>query len=98
MNTPTLLLYVETGFLPIKAIILARQWKFLKRYKDGLVPNSQKAILFNCIMGEGNNYVQHYINFADKCTCVGDIYEEYSEAIRNKIRDYALQERNKYQI
>ncbi len=98
MNTPTLLLYVETGFLPIKAVILARQWKFFKRYKDGLVPNTPRAVLFNRIIEEGNNYVQHYINLAEKYTCVADIYKEYSDAIRNKIRNFAQQDRYKYKI
>ena len=98
MNTPTLLLYVETGFLPIKAVILARQWKFFNRYKEGLIPRTPRAELFNRIVAEGNDYVKHYINLAEKYTCPADIYKEHSDAIRNKIRNFAQQGRYKYKI
>ena len=33
-NTPTLLLYVESGLLPIKALIEARQYKFFNRFRE----------------------------------------------------------------
>ena len=31
-NTPTYLLYIEAGLLPIKALIEARQYKFFRRF------------------------------------------------------------------
>ena len=97
-NTPTLLLYVETGFLPLKAIILARQLKFFKRYKEGLVTNTPRAKLFNRIIAEGNNFVQHYIDLAQKYACKADIYREYSITICNQIRTLAHQDHYKYKI
>ena len=97
-NTPTLLLYVESGFLPIKAVIHARQLKFFQRYKDGLVDNTPRAELFNRLMTEGNDFLQHYINLSQKYTCAADIYKEHSEAIRNKIRDLAQNDQYKYKI
>ena len=97
-NTPKLLLYVETGFLPMKAVILARQLKFFKRYKEGLDINTPRAKLFNRIIAEGNDFAQHYIDLSQKYTCEADIYREYSETIRNQIRTLTHQDHYKYEI
>ena len=97
-NTPTLTLYVETGFLPVKAVILARQWKFFKWYKKGLISNTPRSQLYYRIITEVNDYVHHYINLAQKYTCTDDIYREYSEMIRSNIRTLASQEHYKYKI
>ena len=35
-NTPVLLMYIESGLLPIKALIEARQFKYFPRFKDSL--------------------------------------------------------------
>ena len=97
-NTPTLTLYVETGFLPIKAVILARQWKFFQRYKEGLITGTPRAKLFDRILAEGNEYVQHYINLSQKYSCTDDIYREYSVMVKHKIRTLACQDHYKIKI
>ena len=46
-NTPALTLYIEPGFLPVNALIQARQFKFFKRYRSrALANNTPRCVLF----------------------------------------------------
>ena len=58
-NTSILTLYIESGFLPIKALILSRQLKFFFRYKEGLLMQTRRVDLFNRLMEEPNAFLQH---------------------------------------
>ena len=89
-NTPALLLYVETGFLPIKALVLARQYKFFSRYKscvNGKI--TPKVTLFNRLMAEPTDYIQHYIDLCNKYENYDDIYKECINEVKTKIRELA---------
>ena len=41
-NIPNNILYVESGFLPIRTIIYSRQFKFYKRFRESIKTNSRK--------------------------------------------------------
>ena len=88
-NTPSLLLYIESGFLPIKALIIARQLKFFNRYKEQLTGNTCRVQMFHRLLGEPTNYLQHYIDISTKYPSVADVYRESKEEVKQQIRDLA---------
>ena len=96
VNTPTLTLYIESGFLPIRAVIIARQWKFYTRYKEGLMRRSPKVDLFNRLLSEPTDFLQHYIDITSKYNSVEDIYKEFKEEVQRKIRELARKEKTGY--
>ena len=49
-NTPNLLLYVEFGFLPIKALILSRQLKFYRRLTSNITAGSRRDSLIKSLL------------------------------------------------
>ena len=75
-NTPSLLLYIESGFLPIKALIFARQLKFFQRYKRRLTGNTRRVQMFQRLMGEPTKYLQHYIDISARYQTVADVYRD----------------------
>ena len=98
-NIPALTLYIESGFLPIKTVILARQWNFYERYRtNALSKNTPRSILFKRLLDEPTDFLQHYSSITEKYSSVSDVYEEGSETTKQKIRDYASKGRYRYQI
>ena len=91
-NTPALLLYIESGFLPIKAIILARQVKFFKRYLERLTGNTPRVQMFQRLMGEPTKYLKHYIDIAAKYASEADVYREFMEDVKKQIRELAAKD------
>ena len=88
-NTPTLILYIESGFVPIKTLILARQLKFFNRFKEGLLTNSPRSLLFDRLMSEPSAFLRHYIAISGKYSSVEDIYKESNDQIKQKIHMFA---------
>ena len=98
MNTPILTLFVESGFMPIKTLILTRQLKFFNRYKQGLLRQSPRVELFNRLMVNPTSYLKHYIDISNKYNSIKEIYEESSSNIKNEIRNHAENGKYKYKI
>ena len=98
-STPTLTLYIESGFLPIKALITARQLKFFNRYKECHPRNSLRVDLFHRLMGERIEYIQHYVDISNKYNKVVDVYKASIDDVKRKIRKFAENDDHyKYQI
>ena len=97
-NTPSLLLYIESGFLPIKALITARQLKFFNRYKEQLTGNTPRVEMFQRLLGEPTKYLQHYIDISEKYQTVADVYRESMDEVKNQVRDLAAGGHYKYKI
>ena len=99
VNTPALTLYIESGLLPIKALIYARQLKFFTRYRDkAMSTRTLRSQLFSRLMDEATDYLQHYINLSAKYSNVEEIYKEKSEEVKEKVREYAGNDQYKYKI
>jgi hypothetical protein len=88
-NTPTLLLYVESGLLPIKALIEARQYKFFTRFQESLAPDADRIIVFNELMQDPSNYLKHYCTLHTKYYDHREIYRSYNNEVKSKIREHA---------
>ena len=97
VNTPSLPMYIESGFLPIEALFLARQLNFYKRYRDSAISsNTPRSQLFDRLMQEPTSYLQHYINLGVKYTSVADIFKESAEEVKRKIRNCASKDQYKF--
>ena len=88
-NTPSLLMYIEAGFLPIKALIIARQLKFFNRYNEQLTGNTRRVQMFQRLLGEPTKYLQHYIDISTKYPTEADVYRESMEEVKKQVRDLA---------
>ena len=98
-NTPVLTLYVESGFLPITALIHARQLKFFRRFSDRITSmNTPRAQLYARLMSEPTSYLQHYIDLDGKYDSPEDIYKRASEDVRVKLKRCVDNNQYKYKI
>ena len=46
-GTPNVLVLIESGLLPVKALIRKRQIKFFRRFKDSLLETSHRKLVFD---------------------------------------------------
>ena len=97
-NTPTLLMYIESGLLPIKALIESRQFKFFQRFQKSLEPGAKRNIVFDELMRNPSNYLKHYQSLATKYNNHHSIYRAHVDSVKTKIRSLATQGGTKYQI
>ena len=88
-NTPVLLLYIESGLLPIRALIEARQFKFFIRFQKSLDPDGDRKIVFDELLQDPSNYLQHYITLNAKYENHHRIYREYTSDVKRKIQENA---------
>ena len=97
-NTPVLLLYIESGLLPLKALILARQFKFFKRFPSTIVSLSNRYYLLEALKNDPSSYLRHYIQLAGQYESHHQIYEFYGNKMKDDLRNCAAKERYKYEI
>ena len=76
------ILFIESGFLPIKAIILMRQFKFYKRFCKSIKNGSRREKMFNILLTEETNFIQHYKRLSSRYSCIEDIANEYKNEIK----------------
>ena len=88
-NTPVLLMYIESGLLPIKAVIETRQFKFLPRFQDSLDENGDRIIVFNELLRDPSPYLRHYLTLHTKYSDHREIYRTYMSDVKTKIRHHA---------
>ena len=75
-NVPNDIVFIESGLLPLKAVILVRQFKFYKERFFGTVKkNSRRDKMLNMLLEDQNRtkYIQHYEDTA----CLTDPENRY---------------------
>ena len=97
-NVPNDILYIESGFLPIKAIILMRQYNFYKRFRKNLKPDSRRGKMMEVLLEKKTNFLKHYENLVAKYASSNEILAEFSSNIQQKIHKKANAGRYKFQI
>ena len=95
-NTPSLVIYVESGLLPIKALVEVRQFNFVKRFVSSLRPDSEREVVFAKLLEDPSRYLKHYNTLIDTYTNVNEIYQHHLDNVKTKIRDYAAKGRSRY--
>ena len=97
-NTPIQLLYIESGLLPIEALVEARQFKFFSRFPSTLRPTSDRNILFDSLSLRPSPYLRHYQQLVEKFNNHHDIYQYHLDKVKSTIRNFAANERYKHEI
>ena len=97
-NTPTLLMYIEAGLLPIKAVIEARQYKFFKRFPSTIEALSSRDHLFKALIDDPSSYLKHYILLEQRYESHQDIYKFHNDQMKIKIRNNVRNEKYRYKI
>ena len=98
-STPNLIVLIESGLLPLKAIITSRQLKFFERFGDSIHPGSPRSRVFELLKEDENEpFIQHYINISNKYSSKEDIYTEYMNDIKQQINSLAQNGHYKFQI
>ena len=91
-NTPIELVFIETGFLPIKALVEKRQLKFYRRLRNSFRGDDsvRKSVFENLSKDENlTGYLHHYVELDRKYTNPIDIYKEAYVKLKCSIRNKA---------
>ena len=97
-NTPNFILYIESGFLPIKFIVLLRQFNFYKRFRESIGVNSRREKMMNLLLEDKTKFLNHYETLVSTYDSTKDILEEGLNFVKQKIQTFAARGRSKYSI
>ena len=97
-STPNHLVLIESGFLPVKALILCRQYKFYKRFVDCIQLNSLRHRTFRHLLQYQTRYIKHYESIITKYSCTDDILNESRNTVKSKVYQLADKGRYKFSI
>ena len=97
-NTPNYILYVESGFIPLKFVVLLRQFNFYKRFQESIFSNSRREKMMNILLENSTKFLQHYTSLMFKYDSVVDIVEEGRNFVKDKICSLAHGGHSKYAI
>ena len=98
-STPNLILLIESGLLPLKAIITSRQLGFYQRFGESIHPGSSRSRVFEKLKEDENEkYIQHYVSMSRTYTSKDEIYKECVSDIKQQINSLADQGKYKFQI
>jgi hypothetical protein len=90
-NTPNEIVLVESGFLPLKALVKKRQLSFFRRFKKSLRDNSARKSVFEELCEDENQtiYLKHYIELDQMYPNPSDIYKEALSELKRTIQEKA---------
>ena len=97
-NTPSLVLYTESGLLPVQALVEARQFKFFKRFQSSLQPDSERQLVFDGLCDDPPKYLKHYKTLIDTYDSHQEIYKYYNNDVKAKIRSHATNGKPRYEV
>ena len=88
-STPNVLVLIETGLLPLKAIIYRRQLNFFRKFISGLKNTSSRFNVMNELSTNPTSYLKHYYDLDRKYTSVTEIDEEFLGNLRTSVENLA---------
>ena len=99
-NTPNDIVLIESGLLPIRALVLKRQLKWFRKFKQSLRDNSARKVVLDELIASNVKieYLQHYISLDEKYRRPKDIYTEALSEVRSKIRAKGNDVQNHYRF
>ena len=90
---------VESNMKHQKAIILARQLKFYRRFKNSLRVESTRYDVFNALLADRTDYLKHYQQLDQKYNNIEEIYAEFDNKIKKEIKRLAVDDKHyKYRM
>ena len=97
-NTPALILYIESGLLPIRALIEARQFKYYQRFEESLKPQSERKLVFEGLQNDPSPYLKHYIKLQNTYQNHNEIYQHHLSVVKDRIRDHVTKGKPKFTV
>ena len=100
-NVPDEIVLIESGLLPLRALIWKRQLKFFRRFKKSLGVNSMREKVFRNLLLNVNQteFIKHYIMLDNTYADPNEIYVEALSRTRTHVRQIACaQNHYKYYI
>ena len=97
-STPNLILYIESGFLPIKYIIHRSQYNFYQRLRGSIHVGSRREKMLNLLLIKPPKYLKHYEKLHSDYDNGNDILDEGRNFVKEKIRTLATNGHSKYII
>ena len=95
-NCPTLPMLIESSCLPLRCLIQMRQFNFFQRFKDSLQPNSCRQSVFNDLLKNSTDFLQHYVDLETRYADSNSIEKHHMEVVRNKIKACANNKEKHY--
>ena len=95
-NCPILLLYVESGFLPLKCLIQSRQLNFFRKFQKSLEPNGTRHSIFQHLMSNSTKYLDHYKHIDSSYSTCDDLKNEFKNMIEEKVRGFGTNKDQHY--
>ena len=96
LNTSNDNTLIETGFLPIKAVIFMRQFKFYTRFKDSIHKQSRREKMLTFLLANQTDFLHHYEQLITKYSCAQDIAKEFRAKTKEKVYELARKGKTKY--
>ena len=91
-STPNEIVLIETGLLPIKAIIYRRQLKFFRRFINGLDQESSRFDTMKKLNENPPSYLKHYYDLDRKYGSEADISNEFLRNLQTLVKTHAQTE------
>ena len=99
MNTPNLLVLLESNMRSLQSMIYSRQLKFFEGFQKNLQIGSARSLVFNELLMYNNPYLQHYVTLSQIYSSKKEIYDKYRTDLVNDIRRLAISSSNyKYHL
>ena len=88
-NTPNEIIYIETGFKPLKTTIYKRQLKFFRKFKNECLNNHDSTIslIFQQAMDANVPFIKHYKKLDETFINIDDCYNFYVKEHENNIAE-----------
>ena len=99
-STPNKIVLVESGMLPIRALVNKRQLKFYRAIMQNMGANSVRRIVFDLLHQPENvtSYMKHYISLDVKYENPNEIYTEAMRNVKSEICTKALNSDKHYKF
>ena len=97
-STPNDLVMIESGLNPLRALVLARQLNFYKRFNDSLCDRGVRREMMNTMMRNTTNYLKHYTNLENTYADSDEIYNKFISELKSRIRRRAQEGGYKFQM
>ena len=85
-NTPDNIVLIESGMLPVRALIYRRQLKFYRRYKSNLVNGTVRKEIFDKLLVENIGFINHYELLDQTYSNVDHITSHFQQNLRSDIQ------------
>ena len=97
-NISNEIVLIESGFIPLIAVVYGRQLNFYRNFKNKFKAQSTRCILFNKLLESKPSYLQHYVDLNKKYNNKNEIHFEYLCKLKEKIRQAADESHYKFSM